>query len=964
MLRSLARVFGPRTTTDRRGRRTKKARLPLAIEALEGRCVLSTLQVVDDLLTYTAGAAVANNLSVSLSGGVYTFRDTAETISVLGIPGATGSGTNTVTVPATGDGLIGISINLGDRNDVLSIDSAVHTIAVKGGDGHDTIDVGTFVGGNLSAIKAAVTVDGEAGTDTVRVNDTGSSFARGYTVTAAKVTVTKQIIQGGSNDEFDVSYTGTENLAVNAGSASGGIYADLFSVRGTKAGTKTTLNGGEGDDSFTVGNTANTLDDIQGVLVLNGGNDQFGDGVFFLDHGSSARSYTLRADQILARTGSAQIAYSGLEGLSLNTGDFADSVAVIATTADTPVFLNLGGGNDRVTLGTAAISLDGFGSAVSVNGQAGTDAIILNDQGDTNANVYVVNTTEVRRNGSAILSYAGAESLTLNAGSFDDEAYVQSTLATTPVALKMGDGDDVVGVGSGSTLATTSLAAILGALTVDGQAGSDSLTLYDLGSTPLIFNEAGTALIPVDYTVTANSVSRTQVAPITYASLDVLSVFAATAPLIFFTPFTADGNDIVVKGTSAGTLFHLGTYGSYTVTVGSDGQSLDTIQGAFQIISQGSLAALVLNDQGDANANSYAITNASVARSGAAMIYYALVNPSHPSTRVTLNAGASGDTVAVTSTSALVPVTLNMGAGSDTVTVGGGPLRLDGIASTVSVNGQAGADAITLSDVDPGMAPVPGNGYLITSTSVTRGSSQVLAYDTAESLTLNAGTGDDIIAVASARPETPVVVRAGLGNDTLRLGSFGVPVLDGAVTLDGQGGTDWLDYSTSPMGVRANLALGTATGAAGGVSNIENVTGGQGDDILVGNDQANVLWGRHGRDILIGRGGADQLLGETGDDLLIGGSTAHDLAPARLEDLMTEWGRTDLQGTLPERYLTRVNHLLGVTPGGLNGMTTLTLSQVSDDGVADSLEGGSALDWFFALGADIILDLEPNERVN
>src|SRR5262249_53261597 len=156
-------------------------------------------------------------------------------------------------------------------------------------------------------------------------------------------------------------------------------------------------------------------------------------------------------------------------------------------------------------------------------------------------------------------------------------------------------------------------------------------------------------------------------------------------------------NDIAVKGTSAATLFHLGTYGAYTATIGSDSQSLDPIQRPLQFISQGSLAALVLNDQGATNANSYTITDTSVARAGAAMIYYSLVNPSHASTPLTLNAGASGDTVAVTSTAALVPATLNMGAGSDTVTLGGGPLRLDGIASTVSVNGQAGTDTITLS---------------------------------------------------------------------------------------------------------------------------------------------------------------------------------------------------------------------------------------------------------------------------
>src|SRR5262249_15309106 len=162
-----------------------------------------------------------------------------ENITVIGIPGATGSGTHTVLLD---DGQVpsgGISINLDDRNDRLTIDSTVDAVAVQAGAGNDIIDVGTFVGGNLSRIPADVTVNGGADTDTVRINDTGSVLARDYTVTDTAVTVTKQIVQGGVNDEFDVNYAGTENLTVNAGAASGGIYADIFYVRGTAATTKT-----------------------------------------------------------------------------------------------------------------------------------------------------------------------------------------------------------------------------------------------------------------------------------------------------------------------------------------------------------------------------------------------------------------------------------------------------------------------------------------------------------------------------------------------------------------------------------------------------------------------------------------------------------------------------------------------------------------------------------------------------
>src|SRR5262249_5493336 len=150
---------------------------------------------------------------------------------------------------------------------------------------------------------------------------------------------------------------------------------------------------------------------------------------------------------------------------------------------------------------------------------------------------------------------------------------------------------------------------------------------------------------------------------------------------------------------------------------------------------------------------------------------------------------------------------------------------LGGITSLVSVKGQAGADAIVLSDAD-GFLLMPGSSYTITSTDVTRNGHPILHYDTAESLVLNAGGGGQTIHVASTLAATPVVVNGGLGNDTFQVGGTNATALAGRVTLNGQDGTDTLDYSAFTAAVRVNLALGTATGVAGGVSGIENVTGG------------------------------------------------------------------------------------------------------------------------------------------
>ena len=63
----------------------------------------------------------------------------------------------------------------------------------------------------------------------------------------------------------------------------------------------------------------------------------------------------------------------------------------------------------------------------------------------------------------------------------------------------------------------------------------------------------------------------------------------------------------------------------------------------------------------------------------------------------------------------------------------------------------------------------------------------------------------------------------------------------------------------------------TATGfGVTAVTNFENATGGAGDDVMLGSDQANTFRGGAGADVLIGRGGKDLLVGDKGSDQLSG----------------------------------------------------------------------------------------------
>jgi len=134
----------------------------------------------------------------------------------------------------------------------------------------------------------------------------------------------------------------------------------------------------------------------------------------------------------------------------------------------------------------------------------------------------------------------------------------------------------------------------------------------------------------------------------------------------------------------------------------------------------------------------------------------------------------------------------------------------------------------------------------------------------------------------------PVYLDGGGGQDQLYGGRSDETLTDGDQdgapadmapgpdTLDGGGGSDTLSYDgrKQPVTVRIGANPGGNAGEAGEhdtVSDIESVTGGSAEDLLVGDQRANVLDGGGGDDILDGQGGGDVLLGGAGFDALVCG---------------------------------------------------------------------------------------------
>jgi Ca2+-binding RTX toxin-like protein len=134
------------------------------------------------------------------------------------------------------------------------------------------------------------------------------------------------------------------------------------------------------------------------------------------------------------------------------------------------------------------------------------------------------------------------------------------------------------------------------------------------------------------------------------------------------------------------------------------------------------------------------------------------------------------------------------------------------------------------------------------------------------------------------------------------------------------GSTATLDYSkyTTPVFVDLKINLALAGGISTFVANIQDVFGGQGNNILVGNGN-NFLLGGSGRDILISGGGNSTLQASAGEAVMIGAHYLLDTNIAALNALMAIW-------SAPLPYAVRVNNLIPLLSGkvfGQPGVTTL-----------------------------------------
>ena len=288
-----------------------------------------------------------------------------------------GSGDDTFTLKSTHGGTTELNTNAG--GDTVQVQSIAGATTISTGSNVDTVNVGSTAptaGGNVNAIAALLTLQGDGDSDTLNVDDSGDSLANVGTLTNSSL---RGLGMASGIDYFDF-----ETLQVDLGSGD-----DTLTVSSTHART-TTLNTNSGQDTV----------------------------------------------HLLTVSGQAFV----------NTQQGNDIVNVQSISAPTTV--HSGDGDDTVNVGSKAPATSGtlnlIGAHLSVQGDANSDTLNVDDGGDTISNAGVLTATTLTGLGmGGSITYGGQERLIIDLGIATDTMTVNGTHAGSTV-IRNRDGKDTL----------------------------------------------------------------------------------------------------------------------------------------------------------------------------------------------------------------------------------------------------------------------------------------------------------------------------------------------------------------------------------------------------------------------------------------------------------------------------------------------------------------------------------------
>jgi len=679
----------------------------------------------DDVIT--AGNGLASLISLTLDGG---------------------AGNDTITGGDGNDLLIGGSgndiVSGGRGNDVAQLGSGDDTFIWNPGDGSDAVEGGW---GNDKLVFNGANIN-----ENIDISANGSRVR--FTRDVANITMDLNSIEaiefdarGGADNVTvgDLTGTGVKQVLVDLGAVPGGSQgdgaADTVTVNGTDGnqhiqvtavGTTVTVTGLP--EVVTIANAEAANDRL--VIQALGGND-------VIDASTLAAVIGLTIDGGAGNdtiTGSqGNDTLIGGDGNDKVTGGRGNDVALLGAGDDLFTW-NPGDGSDAVEGGAGTDTLVFNGSNVAENmsiSANGARALLSRDVGAVTMDLNGVEHVQIAAAG-------GADNITVNDLTGTDVTQVAIDLSAGP-GSQTGDGAaDRVTVNGTAGDDTIKVATLGGSIVVNGLAAQVTIAHADAGDVLAVNGGGGNDVID------ASAIKAGQLASLNINGGDGNDIITGSA-----------GNDVVAGG-RGNDVANLGA-GDDTF-VWNPGDGSDTVEGG-----KGT-DTLLFNG---ANINE----NINISANGDRVLFTRdvanIAMDLHGVERIDFNALGGADNITVNDLSGTGVNQVNLDLGAN-----------DGAADTVTVNGTAGNDVITVTEHD-GIITVSGLGQDINITDAGAG----------DRLVINGLDGDDVITASGLHGGIQLVAAGGNGDDVL-IGSPGNDTLLGGAgddVLIGGGGQDVLD---------------------------------------------------------------------------------------------------------------------------------------------------------------------------
>ena len=504
----------------------------------------NTTLVLDDDGDATSGTAMLTSTTFTglamIAAGI-----TYSGLSNLDL--ALGNNGNALTVVSTAAGT-SYAITGGTGGDTINVQStnATGPVAITTGSGTNVVNIASTTN-TLAGILGQISITG-TGTDTLNLNDSGSSANRTINITSTQIGITgvaavlyttidtlnitlgsgtitgtinstavgtnTTLITGSGNNLITINGTSTANTTVITGTGNDTIIVNAI-------GGPTTVNAGTGTNSVTVGTAAHLLSGIAAALTITGG----GTDTITLDDSSdvAATISTLSAtDFSMTTPATGDITFGGdttLSVLNVNLGSAGITLTITGTPVTATTTVGTGNGADTVTIqgtngvtilntagGNDTVHVQAIGAALTINTGAGTNGVTVASsankldgiQGLLTVNGGGTDTLAFNDSGASTAVTATLTSSTLAGLNMAVAGAVYSGITT--FNLDLGTGGTTLSIASTNAATTTN---------INATSGNDNITLVADSGVTNINAGTGTTTTHIESTGAATTVITT-----------------------------------------------------------------------------------------------------------------------------------------------------------------------------------------------------------------------------------------------------------------------------------------------------------------------------------------------------------------------------------------------------------------------------------------------------------------------